>query len=183
MSELGVKRLTIGVRAGTGTVNSPVRVYVTEGPGAAGDPTPKSVAVNWLADGRLDVSRALAAARFATDLDTSIPPPPPPQINVRWVAGQEADRRRGLGERFGLDAGNEGESSTWSYALADASRENITALVRHPDVVDTHNVDRAQMTLMTGAFRADGSRYRAPSLERVPRLYTLALNRHRCGCR
>ena len=86
-----------------------------------------------------------------------------------------ADHRRGLEDRFGLDAGNEGELSTWSYALADASRENITALVRHPDVADTHNIDRTQMTLVTGAFRAEGPRYRAPSLERVPKLYSLAL--------
>ena len=64
---------------------------------------------------------------------------------------------------------------TWSYALADASRENITALVRHPDVEDTHNIDRAQMILATGAFSAEGPGYQAPSLERVPRLYTLTL--------
>ena len=181
MSELGVKRLTIGVRAGARTMDTPVKVQVTEDPDLAGDPMLESVAVDWLADGRLDVSRALARARFATGLDTSIPPapppppPPPPKINIRWADGLDADRRRGLEARFGLDAGNEGESSTWSYALADASRENITALVRHPDVADTHNIDRAQMTLVTGAFRAEGPRYRAPSLERVPRLYTLAL--------
>ena len=138
MAELGVKRLTIGVRDGARRVDTPVRVQVTEGPGAAGDPRSASAAVDWLADGRLDVSRALAQARFATGLDTSIPPappappPPPPKINVRWADGLEAERRRGLEARFGLDAGNEGESSTWSYALADASRENITALVRHP---------------------------------------------------
>ena len=181
MSELGVKRLTIGVRDGARRVDSPIRVQVTEGPGAAGDPRSASAAVDWLADGRLDVSRALAQARFATGLDASIPPappappPPPPRINVRWADGLNADRRRGLEDRFGLDAGNEGELSTWSYALADGSRENITALVRHPDVADTHNIDRTQMTLVTGAFRAEGPRYRAPSLERVPRLYTLAL--------
>ena len=170
-------------------MDTPVKVQVTEDPDLAGDPMLESVAVDWLADGRLDVSRALARARFATGLDTSLPPArppsssPPPKINVRWVAGQDADRRRGLEARFGLDAGNEGESSTWSYALADASRENITALVRHPDVADTHNIDRAQMTLVTGAFRAEGPRYQPPSLERVPRLYTLALTVHRCACR
>ena len=137
-----------------------------------------SAAVDWLPDGRLDVSRALAQARFATGLDRSIPPPPPPplpRINVRWVDGLDADRRRGLEARFGLDA-EEGESPTWSYALADASRENITALVQHPDVADTHYIDRAEMTLAAGAFRApEPPRYRAPSLERVPRRYTLAL--------
>ena len=178
MAELGVKRLTIGVRDGARRVDTPVSVQVTEGPGAVGDPRSASAVVDWLADGRLDVSRALAQARFATGLDRSIPPPPPPplpRINVRWVDGLDADRRRGLEARFGLDA-EEGESPTWSYALADASRENITALVQHPDVADTHYIDRAEMTLAAGAFRApEPPRYRAPSLERVPRLYKLAL--------
>ena len=178
MAELRVKTLTIGVRAGTLTVNSPVRVHVTEDPGAQGDPRLDSVAVDWLPDSRLDVSRALAEARFATGLDSSIlraPLPPSPRINVRWVAGLDADRRRGLETRFGLDAGNEGESSTWSYALSDASRENVTALVQHPDVTDTHYIDRAEMTLEAGAFRTAEPRYQAPSLERVPRLYSLTL--------
>ena len=181
MSELSVKRLTIGVRNGARRVDTPVRVQVTEGPGSAGDQRSASAAVDWLDDGRLDVSRVLAQARFATGLDTSIPsappapPPLPPKINVRWADGLETERRRGLEARFGLGAGNEGESSTWSYALADASRENISALVRHPDVADTHNIDRTQMTLATDAFSAEGPAYQAPSLERVPRLHTLVL--------
>ena len=95
MAELRVKALTIGVRAGARTVNSPVRVHVTEYPGAQGDPRLDSVAVDWLPDSRFDVSRALADARFATGLDSSIPPaalPPLPRINVRWMAGLEAER-------------------------------------------------------------------------------------------
>ena len=181
MSELSVKRLTIGVRNGARRVDTPVRVQVTEGPGSAGDQRSASAAVDWLDDGRLDVSRVLAQARFATGLDTSIPsappapPPLPPKINVRWADGLDTERRHGLEARFGLGAGNEGESSTWSYALADASRENISALVRHPDVADTHNIDRTQTTLATDAFSAEGPAYQAPSLERVPRLYTLVL--------
>ena len=121
MAELRVKTLTIGVRDGARMVDTPVRVHVTEDPGAAGDPTSDSAAVDWLTDGRLDVSRPLADARFATGLDSSIPPAslPLPRINVRWVDGLDADRRRGLEARFGLDA-EEGESSTWSYGLADA---------------------------------------------------------------
>ena len=176
MAELRVKTLTIGVRDGARMVDTPVMVHVTEDPGAAGDPTSDSSAVDWLPDGRLDVSRALADARFATGLDSSIPPAslPLPRINVRWVDGLDADRRRGLEARFGLDA-EEGESSTWSYGLADASLENITALVGHPEVEDTHYIDRVEMTLEEGAFRAAAPRYWAPSQERVPRLYVLAL--------
>ena len=168
MSELGVKTLTVGVRAGTQTVDTPVRVHVTEDPGAKGDPMSESVAVDWLADGRLDVSRALAQARFATGLDRSILQG---EINIRWVPGLDADRRRWLEERFGLEPRNELESSTWSYALADASHENITTIVQHPDVEDTHGIDRAE-SLLEARYRA---RVRTPILGRVPRLYTLAL--------
>ena len=165
MSELSVKTLTVGVRAGTQTVDTPVRVHVTEDPGAKGDPMSKSVAVDWLADGRLDVSRALTQARFATDLDRSNPQP---EIHIRWVPGLDADRRRALEERFGLEPRNELAPTTWSYALTNVTRANITAIVQHPDVEDTHGIDRAEELLV--------ARYQAPSLERVPRLYTLALS-------
>ena len=165
MSELGVKRLTIGVRAGARTVDTPVTVHVTEGPGAAGDPRSASVVVNSLANGRLDVSRALADARFATGLDRSIPQRP--EINVRWVPGLDADRRRVLEERFGLEPRNAVAPTTWSYALTDVSRANITTIVQHPDVEDTHGIDLAENLIV--------ARYQAPSLERVLRLYTLAL--------
>ena len=178
MSELGVKRLTIAMRDGARRVDTPVRVHVTEDLGVAGDARSASVAVDWPADGRLDVSRALADARFATGLDSSIPPPPPPpppRIHVRWVDGLDADRRRGLEARFGLDAGTETAPSTWRYALVDASRANIVAIVQYPDVADTHHIDRAEMTLAADAFPVAEPRFRVPSLERVPRLYTLAL--------
>ena len=172
MSELGVKRLTIGVRAGARTVDTPVTVHVTEGAGAAGDPRSASVVVNSLANGRLDVSRALADARFATGLDRSIPQRPQrpqrPEINVRWVPGLDADRRRVLEERFGLEPRNAVAPTTWSYALTDVSQANITTIVQHPDVEDTHGIDRGDRLIMR--------RYQGPSLERgVPRLFTLAL--------
>ena len=168
MSELSVKTLTVGVRAGARMVDTPVSVHVTEDPGAKGDARSASAAVDWLADGRLDVSRALAQARFATGLDRSILQG---EINIRWVPGLDADRRRWLEERFGLEPRNELESSTWSYALADASHENITTIVQHPDVEDTHGIDRAE-SLLEARYRA---RVRTPILGRVPRLYTLAL--------
>ena len=74
MSELGVKTLTVGVRAGARRVDTPVRVHVTEDADARGDPRSDSVSVDWLADGRLDVSRALADLRFSTGLDRSNTP-------------------------------------------------------------------------------------------------------------
>ena len=168
MSELGVKRLTIGVRDGARRMDTQVRVQVTEGPGAAGDPRSVSAAVDWLADGRLDVSRALAQARFATGLNRSSLQG---EINIRWVPGLDADRRRWLEERFGLEPRNELEPATWSYALTDGSRANITTIVQHPDVEDTDGIDRAE-SLLEAPYRAP---VRTPSLGRVPRLYTLAL--------
>ena len=164
MSELGVKSLTVGVRAGARRVDTPVRVQVTEDTGVAGDARSESVAVDWLADGRLDVSRALTQARFATGLDRSNLQP---EINIRWVPGLDADRRRWLEERFGLETRNELTPTTWSYALTNVSRENITAILRHPDVEDTHGIDRTETLL--------AERYEAPSLLRAPRLYTLVL--------
>ena len=164
MSELGVKTLTVGVRAGAQTVDTQVTVQVAEGTGAAGDARSESVSVDWLADGRLDVSGALAQARFATGLDRSNPQP---EINIRWVPGLDADRRRSLEERFGLEPRNELAPTTWSYALTNGSRVNITALVQHPDVEDTHGLDRAEALLV--------ERYQAPGLDSVPRLYTLVL--------
>ena len=166
MSELGVKSLAVGVRAGARRVDTPVRVHVTQDADARGDPRSDSVSVDWLADGRLDVSRALARARFATGLDRSIRQSVP-EINVRWMPDLDTDRRRVLEERFGLERRNEVAPTTWSYALTDGSRANITSILQHPDVEDTHGIDRTETLLV--------ERYKAPSLERVPRLYTLAL--------
>ena len=86
---------------------------------------------------------------------------------MRWVPGLDTDRRRALEERFGLEPRNAVAPTTWSYALTDGSRANITAIVQHPDVEDTHGIDRAETLLV--------ARYQAPSLERVPKLYTLVL--------
>ena len=36
-----------------------------------------------------------------------------------------------------------GDETTWSYALFDYSRDNIRALVTHPGVIDTHQVNRS----------------------------------------
>ena len=106
------------------------------------------MAVDWLAGGRLDVSRALADARFSTGLDRSISQRVP-EINVRWVPGLDADRRRVLEESFGLEPRNEVAPTTWSYVLSDVSRENMAiAIVQHPDVEDTHGIDRAEALLV-----------------------------------
>jgi hypothetical protein len=45
------------------------------------------------------------------------------------------------------------EGRTWRYDLTDTSIENIRALVRHPAVDDTHEIDRSNGTVAPSALR------------------------------
>jgi hypothetical protein len=69
-----------------------------------------------------------------------------PRINIRWADGLDADERRSLERRFTLEAGEPTEGTTWRYELHDQSRDNIRALIDHPAVVDTHDLDQAALT-------------------------------------
>ena len=73
-------------------------------------------------------------------------PPAPARVNVRWSSISEADRRA-RETRYGLEAGERVDGSTWSYVLADASRRNIQALVADPRAEDTHGLDRIAYTI------------------------------------
>ena len=73
-------------------------------------------------------------------------PPAPARVNVRWSSISEADRRA-REARYGLEAGERVDGSTWSYVLADASRRNIQALVADPRAEDTHGLDRIAYTI------------------------------------
>jgi hypothetical protein len=54
----------------------------------------------------------------------------------------DADRPA-LESQFTLSAGQRTEGTTFRYTLADTSTANIRALVTHPSVEDTANIDRA----------------------------------------
>ena len=71
-------------------------------------------------------------------------------INVRWRADLPIDQRSALERRFGL-AVLERDPPTWRYTIADAGRANLEALVMHPDVADTHFVDRQEFRLSADA--------------------------------
>ena len=73
-----------------------------------------------------------------------------PIINVRWRADLSLDQRSTLERRFGL-AVVERDPPTWTYTIADAGRANLEALVMHPDVADTHFVDRQRFRLSADA--------------------------------
>ena len=73
--------------------------------------------------------------------------PAPRRINVRWAErATTADRVREAAQLH-LDAPEPKGERTWSYQLLDDSTANITAIVAHPLVDDTHNLDRAALTL------------------------------------
>lgn len=77
------------------------------------------------------------------------PVPRSEMVNVRWTAGLSDATRASLEERFALDEGEptqdySEEVNVWIYRLHDLSRENVEALVTHPEVFDTHNIDRPE---------------------------------------
>ena len=63
-------------------------------------------------------------------------------VNVRWQEGVTEDKRTALESTLHLTEGRLLEGATWQYALRDYSSENIRAIVEHPDVEDTHRLDR-----------------------------------------
>jgi hypothetical protein len=71
-------------------------------------------------------------------------PFPTVSVNVRWQEHVTEAERMALESRFHLTGGRELEGTTWQYALLDYSRENVRALVEHPDVEDTHRLDRVR---------------------------------------
>jgi hypothetical protein len=83
---------------------------------------------------------ALAAVQAALAAAT---PRVPVTINVRWAPAIADGDRPGLESRFTLSAGQRVEGTTWRYTLADTSSANVKALVTHPSVEDTSNIDRA----------------------------------------
>ena len=81
-------------------------------------------------------------------------------VNVRWTAELSDTTRMELERRFGLTAGERASGSNdevnvWGYHLTDLSQENVRALVMHPDVVDTNDIDRATYTVPLQAPRTD----------------------------
>jgi hypothetical protein len=82
-----------------------------------------------------------------------------PSIHVRWASGvSEAERRR-LEERFQLVNGEDLSGGSWSYDLLNSRPEAIQALVQHPAVADTHDLDRARFTTAAGTHPGKATRW------------------------
>src|SRR4051794_26503296 len=75
-------------------------------------------------------------------IEPLLPSPFAPRINVRWNGDIGVDDRQQLESRFRLVRPAQTEGTTWRYDLADVSHGNIAALIAHPAVSDTHEIDR-----------------------------------------
>ena len=73
-----------------------------------------------------------------------------PFVNVRWRDGLSVETRRQHEIDLHLVNG-EPSGDAWRYELASPRPADIRAIVRHPDVRDTHRIDRD-----TGTLSADG---------------------------
>jgi hypothetical protein len=79
----------------------------------------------------------------ATALRASMPSPFAPRVDVRWAATIDDGQRAALEQQFSLRNGVRRDGETWEYDLVDLSTASVAALVAHPGVADTHNIDRA----------------------------------------
>lgn len=70
---------------------------------------------------------------------------PAPRVSIRWVSTLDEAARGEMERRFSLTAAERSDDvsvNAWTYRLLDKSRDNVRALVGHPDVADTHYIDR-----------------------------------------
>jgi hypothetical protein len=79
----------------------------------------------------------------------------PVPMHVRWKPGATDAERIALEQRFHLTEGVVTEGTTRAYLLADTSTTNIRALVEHPSVEDTADINRIRFR---PAFKFDRGR-------------------------
>jgi hypothetical protein len=73
-------------------------------------------------------------------------------VSVRWTSGLPEAERMILERQFALGSAQPNSNysqdvNVWNYELADVSPGNIKALVNHPGVVDTNDIDRSNFTV------------------------------------
>ena len=77
---------------------------------------------------------------------------PAPFVNIRWREGLSVDARRAAESQLYLENGELSEGA-WRYELTSPRSSEIAAIIAHPDVVDTHRIDRGNATLTADAGR------------------------------
>ena len=63
-------------------------------------------------------------------------------VNIRWQSSVDAVERQRLETEWQLIDGQEVSPSTWRYDLTAPSEGRLRAIVEHPAVADTHDIDR-----------------------------------------
>lgn len=92
-----------------------------------------------------------------------------PLVNIRWRDGLSAEARRQAETQLLLARGEPADGA-WRYELTSPRSADIAAIIAHPNVQDTHRIDRDHATLSpeagrgtlrvwwAGPFRGGGSR-------------------------
>jgi hypothetical protein len=75
------------------------------------------------------------------------------QVAVRWSANLADEARMALEKQFSLTSGEPNSNRTadvnvWNYELTNAARDNLRALVTHPQVIDTGGIERDTLTAL-----------------------------------
>ena len=117
-----------------------------------GDPQPQRT---WLSRHRWLLSGILLLAGTAVlyPLPTWIYGEPSAFIHVRWSDSLQADARQRLEQELGLIHPAPKEGTTWGYFLTDVSAASVERVVRHPQVQDTHHIDRARFAIAADTER------------------------------
>lgn len=71
----------------------------------------------------------------------------PPRVHVRWRDDVGAAQRAALEQRYGLEAAELVERTTWRYDVRDRSAGNVAALIGDANVADTAYIDRETFAL------------------------------------
>ena len=74
-------------------------------------------------------------------------------VNIRWQSSVDAVERQRLETEWQLIDGQEVSPSTWRYDLTAPSEGRLRAIVEHPAVADTHDIDRQRHTVAPAARR------------------------------
>ena len=123
------------------------------------------------------ISIATTAFLVAVGVLRTLTIEPAPSIHVEWRVGLSDARRQDLERQFAL-TNPEPTPPSWAYELLDTTRGNVEAIVTHPDVVDTGDLDRNEFDVAGTAPYGDGDTwvvYRLPGVRR-PAVVTAAVS-------
>ena len=76
---------------------------------------------------------------------------PNPAVHVRWAESTGAAERAALEQRLQLVPLAQMAATTWRYEVLDTSRDNLEAIVREPNIQDTHFIDRGAFAISPDA--------------------------------